>query len=102
MHLKKTVQLIALAFAAPVVYANGQAGQSVEVKTVTVTADRHTQALDKAAPNVAVVSRKELDSAAAANLDDVVLYEPGVDVPTDNNRRGNAGVNIRGIGGNRI
>lgn len=102
MHLKKTVQLIALTFAAPVVYANGQAGQSVEVKTVTVTADRHAQALDKAAPNVAVVSRKELDSAAAANLDDVVLYEPGVDVPTDNSRRGNAGVNIRGIGGNRI
>lgn len=101
MKLNPTVYAVALAFTAPAAYAAPYADQ-VELETVTVTADRHAQTLDKAAPNVAVISRQELNRAAAADLDDVVLYEPGVDVPTDNNRRGNAGVNIRGIGGNRI
>ena len=30
------------------------------------------------------------------------MYESGVSVPSDNNRRGHAGINIRGIDGNRI
>ena len=67
-----------------------------------VTADRNAQTLDKAAPNVSVIGRKTLNQASAQNLDDMVLYEPGVSVPSDNNRRGHAGINIRGIDGNRI
>lgn len=73
-----------------------------ELETVTVTADRTAQKLDKAAPNVAVITRQTLNQANAFNLDDVTLYEAGVSVPSDNNRRGHAGVNIRGIDGNRI
>ena len=73
-----------------------------DLDTVVVTADRNAQTLDKAAPNVSVITRKILDRAAAANLDDIALYEPGVGVASDNNRRGHAGFNIRGIGGNRI
>ncbi|ASP17147.1 TonB-dependent hemoglobin/transferrin/lactoferrin receptor family protein [Neisseria sp. oral taxon 020 str. F0370] len=73
-----------------------------DLDTVVVTADRNEQMLDKAAPNVSVITRKILDRATAANLDDIALYEPGVGVASDNNRRGHAGFNIRGIGGNRI
>nr|WP_283126919.1 TonB-dependent hemoglobin/transferrin/lactoferrin family receptor [Neisseria sp. HMSC067G12] len=73
-----------------------------EIEPVVVTADRNAQTLDKAAPNVSVIGRKTLNQASAQNLDDIVMYEFGVSVPSDNNRRGHAGINIRGIDGNRI
>ena len=76
--------------------------QHIELDTIIVTADRTAQKLDQAAPNVAVVTRRTLNQASAADLDDALMYEAGVGVPSDNNRRGHAGVNIRGIGGNRI
>lgn len=82
--------------------ADVQPAQQVELAPVLVTADRNAQTLDKAAPNVSVIGRKTLNQASAQNLDDMVLYEPGVSVPSDNNRRGHAGINIRGIDGNRI
>lgn len=102
MELKTSVYAVALAFAAPAVYAETGRIETVGLETVTVTADRNVQKLDRAAPNVAVVPRQTLDRSAATNLDDVFLYEPGVSVPSDHSRRGNAGVNIRGIDGNRI
>lgn len=102
MKLKPAACAVVMAFAAPALYAETVRPETVELETVTVTADRNAQKLDRAAPNVAVVSRQTLNQAAAANLDDVFLYEPGVWVPSDNTRRGNAGVNIRGIDGNRI
>ncbi|MCS4533047.1 TonB-dependent hemoglobin/transferrin/lactoferrin family receptor [Neisseria montereyensis] len=75
---------------------------NAELDTVVVTASRYEQTLDKAAPNVSVISRRTMDSAAAHNLDDLMMYEPGVSVTTDNTRRGNGSINIRGIEGNRI
>ena len=83
-------------------YAAQMPVAQAEIEPVVVTADRNAQTLDKAAPNVSVVGRKTLNQASAQNLDDIVMYEPGVSVPSDNNRRGHASINIRGIDGNRI
>ncbi|MFC3873549.1 TonB-dependent hemoglobin/transferrin/lactoferrin family receptor [Neisseria musculi] len=102
MKLKPSVCAVVLAFAAPALYAETLRPETAELETITVTADRNAQKLDRSAPNVAVVPRQTLNQAAAANLDDIFLYEPGVWVPSDHSRRGNAGVNIRGIDGNRI
>lgn len=96
--------LLACAVAAlfsPALHA-AEAAESDALEPVVVTADRNAQTLDKAAPNVAVIGRKTLNQAAAANIDDIALYEPGVEVASDNSRRGHAGFSIRGIGGNRI
>jgi len=93
---------VASTFATPLYAADAQPVQQAELAPVLVTADRNAQTLDKAAPNVSVIGRKTLNQASAQNLDDIVLYEPGVSVPSDNNRRGHAGINIRGIDGNRI
>lgn len=96
--------LLACAVAAlfsPALYA-AEAAEFDTLEPVVVTADRNAQTLDKAAPNVAVIGRKTLNQAAAANIDDIALYEPSVEVASDNSRRGHAGFSIRGIGGNRI
>ena len=103
MKQKAVVCALSALFSQHYLYAaDVQPAQQVELAPVLVTADRNTQTLDKAAPNVSVIGRKTLNQASAQNLDDMVLYEPGVSVPSDNNRRGHAGINIRGIDGNRI
>ena len=103
MKQKAVVCALSALFSQHYLYAaDVQPVQQAELAPVLVTADRNAQTLDKAAPNVSVIGRKTLNQASAQNLDDMVLYEPGVSVPSDNNRRGHAGINIRGIDGNRI
>ena len=99
---KKSIACIVGAIFSGQLYAAQMPVAQAEIEPVVVTADRNAQTLDKAAPNVSVIGRKTLNQASAQNLDDIVMYESGVSVPSDNNRRGHAGINIRGIDGNRI
>ena len=99
---KKVIAFLIGAVFSGQLYAAQMPVAQAEIEPVVVTADRNAQTLDKAAPNVSVIGRKTLNQASAQNLDDIVMYEPGVSVPSDNNRRGHAGINIRGIDGNRI
>ena len=99
---KKAIACVVGAIFSGQLYAVQMPVEQAEIEPVVVTADRNAQTLDKAAPNVSVIGRKTLNQASAQNLDDIVMYEPGVSVPSDNNRRGHAGINIRGIDGNRI
>ncbi|WP_052941320.1 TonB-dependent hemoglobin/transferrin/lactoferrin family receptor [Chromobacterium subtsugae] len=69
---------------------------------VQVTAHRSEKPLAETAPNASVVSRHKLDDRLINDIADAAKYEPGVEVATDPNRRGNAGWTIRGIDGNRI
>ena len=99
---KKAIACVVGAVFSGQLYAAQMPVTQAEIEPVVVTADRNAQTLDKAAPNVSVIGRKTLNQASAQNLDDIVMYESGVSVPSDNNRRGHAGINIRGIDGNRI
>ena len=99
---KKAIACVVGAVFSGQLYAAQMPVVQAEIEPVVVTADRNAQTLDKAAPNVSVIGRKSLNQASAQNLDDIVMYESGVSVPSDNNRRGHAGINIRGIDGNRI
>lgn len=99
---KKAIVCVVGAVFSGQLYAAQMPVAQAEIEPVVVTADRNAQTLDKAAPNVSVIGRKTLNQASAQNLDDIVMYEFGVSVPSDNNRRGHAGINIRGIDGNRI
>ena len=99
---KKAIACVIGAVFSGQLYAAQMPVAQEEIEPVVVTADRNAQTLDKAAPNVSVIGRKTLNQASAQNLDDIVMYEFGVSVPSDNNRRGHAGINIRGIDGNRI
>ena len=99
---KKAIACVVGAVFSGQLYAAQMPVVQAEIEPVVVTADRNAQTLDKAAPNVSVIGRKTLNQASAQNLDDIVMYESGVSVPSDNNRRGHAGINIRGIDGNRI
>ena len=51
--------------------------------------------------NVTVIDSEQRDKQQARDVRDLVRYEPGVSVP-NNTRGGLQGVNIRGLGGNRV
>lgn len=92
-------QMIALIFSGAA-YAHDHAAHNhgqpvVDLKAVEVTGER-------ALPGTAVINREDLDKAAAQNIDDIVLYEPGVGVRTNPLQGGHENFNIRGLDGNRI
>lgn len=92
-------QMIALIFSGAA-YAHDQVASNhgqpvVDLKTVEVSGER-------ALPGTAVINREDLDKAAAQNIDDIALYEPGIDVRTNVLQGGHENFNIRGLDGNRI
>jgi hemoglobin/transferrin/lactoferrin receptor protein len=54
------------------------------------------------AAHVTVMSRQELDDNLATSVADVFRYTPGIDYEASGSRFGTEGINIRGIGGNRV
>ena len=69
--------------------------------TVTVTATKTERERIKTPGEVNVIDRDELDRAQAQSLDDVLRYQPGVDVQLGPRRVGELPV-IRGLSGARV
>jgi hemoglobin/transferrin/lactoferrin receptor protein len=79
-------------------------GASEQLDRVEVigVANRFERAIDQTAGSVSVISREEMERELAANLRDVLRYEPGVTVESSAGRFGLGDIGIRGIGGNRV
>lgn len=76
--------------------------QRDQLEVIHVTAHRITQALDEIPASVGVIDHEQLRSLQAYTLSDIFRYEPGVTVERTGHRFGDANINIRGIGGNRV
>lgn len=76
--------------------------QPLELETVTVEAAKLPTAIEDIAGTVTVIDADRLERELVQNIDDLVRYEPGVDVVDQGSRFGRAGFNIRGLGGNRV
>jgi outer membrane receptor protein involved in Fe transport len=57
--------------------------------------------LSEVAGTVTVIGRERIDRDMVVDLNDLVRYEPGVEVDSGGTRFGFGGFRIRGIGGNR-
>ena len=83
-----------------------QAGQSEADDTlidqVVVVAHKNERSIRDVAANVTVVSRATLRDQLVSSLDEVFRYVPGIDHEAAGSRFGTEGINIRGIGGNRV
>jgi hemoglobin/transferrin/lactoferrin receptor protein len=69
---------------------------------IVVVAHKDGRSIREIAANVTVLSRAELNSELATSIGDAFRYVPGVDYEAAGTRFGNEGINIRGIGGNRV
>jgi len=69
---------------------------------IVVVAHKDERSIREIAANVTILSRAELNSELATSVSDVFRYVPGVDYEAAGTRFGAEGINIRGIGGNRV
>jgi len=72
------------------------------IDEIVVVAHKHARAVRNIAANVTVVSNTTIADTLSTTMADVFRYTPGVDVQTAGTRFGGEGINIRGIGGNRV
>lgn len=72
------------------------------IDQIVVVAHKDERSIRDIAANVTVLSRADLNSTLATSLADVFRYVPGVTYEAAGTRFGTEGVNIRGIGGNRV
>lgn len=85
--------------------AIADADTDTEVRTIdqiVVVANRDERSIREIAANVTVLSRADMNNELATSLADVFRYIPGVDYEAAGTRFGTEGINIRGIGGNRV
>jgi hemoglobin/transferrin/lactoferrin receptor protein len=69
---------------------------------IVVVANKDERSVRDIAANVTVLSRAELSNELATSIGDVFRYVPGVDYEAAGTRFGTEGINIRGVGGNRV
>ncbi len=69
---------------------------------VVVVANKDERSIREVAANVTVLSRSDLNAELATAMGDVFRYVPGIDYEAAGTRFGTEGINIRGIGGNRV
>ena len=69
---------------------------------IVVVASKVERSIRDVAANVTVLSRDSLDMEIANSMADALRYVPGIDYEGAGTRFGTEGVNVRGIGGNRV
>ncbi len=96
--------IIALAVASTQANAKNPTSQQSEdtLEVIHVTAHRTSQALAEVPASVTVIDHESLQSLQAYTLSDLFRYEPAINVERSSSRHGDANINIRGIGGNRV
>jgi hemoglobin/transferrin/lactoferrin receptor protein len=72
------------------------------IDQVVVVAHKDERSIREFAANVTVLSRAQIDAQMSTSAADLFRYVPGVDHEGAGNRFGAEGINIRGIGGNRV
>ena len=72
------------------------------IDQIVVVAHKDERSIREIAANVTVLSRADVNSELATSLADLFRYIPGVDYEAAGTRFGTEGINIRGIGGNRV
>ena len=107
---RHTTSLVSLAaFAAAGVCVSGPAAQADEaledarpIEQITAVAHKDPRSIRDIAANVTALSREALKDQLATSINDAFRYVPGIDYDGAGTRFGTEGVNIRGIGGNRV
>ena len=72
------------------------------VEKITVVAHKDRRSIRDIAAHVTALSRSDLKDQIATSINDVFRYTPGIDYEAAGLRFGTEGINIRGIGGNRV
>lgn len=87
---------------APLLAEEAAEDEPLELDRITVEAEKRPTAVRDIAGVTTVIDADRIEQELVQNIDDLVRYEPGIDVVDQGSRFGRAGFNIRGLGGNRV
>ena len=93
--------LSARASAVDAAHPNTSAGDG-KIDEIVVVAHKDERAIRDIAANVTVISSDDIDAMLVTSMSDVFQYTPGIDYESGGSRFAAEGINIRGIGGNRV
>lgn len=79
-----------------------QLHDEIPLDQIIVVAHKDERSIREIAATVTVLSRSDIKNDLATSIGDVFRYVPGVDYEAAGTRFGTEGINIRGIGGNRV
>lgn len=82
--------------------ANEPQAEHNAIDQIVVVAHKDERSIREIASNVTVLTRADLNEQLATSINDVLRYLPGIDYEAAGTRFGTEGINIRGIGGNRV
>lgn len=105
LQVKSAIMLgLALALTASVQAQEGagEGEEAVELDPIVVVASKVRRPLSEIAAQVTVIDAAAMRRGLAEDLDGILKYEPGLELESSGTRFGSTGVNIRGIGGNRV
>lgn len=72
------------------------------IDQIVVVASKSERSIRDIAANVTILSQDDLSIEIATSIADALRYTPGIDYEGAGTRFGTEGINIRGIGGNRV
>ncbi len=73
-----------------------------EIEQIVVVAHKDERSIRDIAGNVTMLSRADMKAELATSINDVFRFVPGIDYEGAGTRFGAEGINVRGIGGNRV
>jgi hemoglobin/transferrin/lactoferrin receptor protein len=91
-----------LAMAPLSIASDGAPAASPAIEEIVVVASKSERSIRDIAANVTILSQEDLGLELATSMADALRYTPGIDYEGAGTRFGTEGINIRGIGGNRV
>lgn len=76
--------------------------ESMDIETVVVVANKRPRQLADVVGQVSVIDAEFISQYLIENIDEMLKYEPGLNIESSGTRFGGNAVNVRGIGGNRV
>ena len=101
----RVILVLCIAFAKPVLPADNNddaAEETLEMETIVVVASKTPRRLSDVIGQVSVINADFIERYGVENIDNLLRYEPGLNVESSGTRFGANAINIRGIGGNRV
>jgi len=75
---------------------------SDEIEVIEVSVSRIQAKLNEIPASISVITHEDIERLTPNKLSDLLRYQPGISVDKSGDRHGEANINIRGIGGNRV
>jgi len=106
MHFTTRVLILVLiAMTSPAFAADDgddAAPAALELDPIVVVASKSPRPLSDVIGQVSVINAGFIERYGVENIDDLLRYEPGLNIESSGTRFGGNAINIRGIGGNRV